>query len=170
MLISTVTYSPTNYFPNVRDTGVFAQNNPANTSVGANTSSDKTQAIQQQQEIQKLKDRDQEVKAHEQAHLAAAGGLAKGSAHFTYVTGPDGQRYATGGDVSIDTSEVPGDPQATLRKAETIRRAAMAPAQPSGQDYSVASQAAAMASKATMQLLEAADKTNQLGSKLDVKA
>lgn len=108
---------------------------------------------QQQREIQALKARDSEVRAHEQAHLAAAGGLATSGASFQYVTGPDGQRYASGGEVGIDVSPVANDPQATLLKAETIRRAALAPAQPSGQDLSVASKAAAMANKASAELL-----------------
>ena len=46
-------------------------------------------------------------------------------------TGPDGQRYAIGGEVPIDLSAVPGNPQATLQKALTIRRAALAPTDPS---------------------------------------
>ncbi|MCQ8105130.1 hypothetical protein NP590_13525 [Methylomonas sp. SURF-2] len=115
----------------------------------------------QQREVQALKARDSEVRAHEQAHLAAAGGLAVGGANFQYVTGPDGQRYATGGEVGIDTSAVPNDPQATLLKAETIRRAALAPAQPSAQDLSVASKATAMANKASAELLL---KTHQRGA------
>lgn len=134
------------------------------------TIDEKIQEASQQQEIQKLKNRDREVKSHEQAHLNAAGGLALGAAHFSYITGPDGQRYASGGDVSIDVSEVANDPQATLRKAETIRRAAMAPAQPSAQDYSVAAKAAAMASKAAMELLKNTGETDQTGGRINIKA
>lgn len=126
---------------------------------------------QQQSEIQALKDRDSEVRAHEQAHLAAAGGLATGGASFQYVTGPDGQRYATGGEVGIDVSPVANDPQATLLKAETIRRAALAPAQPSGQDVSVASKAAAMANKARAELLlKSGQDSRSNGSLLNVVA
>lgn len=109
----------------------------------------------QLRQIQTLKARDQEVRAHEQAHLSAAGSIAISGASFSYTTGPDGQRYATGGEVSIDTSAVANDPQATLAKAETIRRAALAPAQPSAQDHSVASKASAMANKARAELLQA---------------
>jgi len=168
MTMSSVSINSSLFARAMPSSGLFKQ---VGNGVGVQASADKTQDIKQQQEIQKLKDRDQEVKAHEQAHLAAAGGFATGSAHFTYVTGPDGQRYATGGDVGIDVSEIPNDPQATLRKAETIRRAAMAPAQPSGQDYSVASKATAMAAKAAMQLLETNKGTQgQLGSRLDIKA
>ncbi len=123
---------------------------------------------QKQQQIQALKDRDREVRNHEQAHLSAAGNIAVGGAHFQYTTGPDGQRYATGGDVSIDISSVSNDPEATLRKAEAIRRAAMAPAQPSAQDYRVASKAAAMAAKASIELLKLQPNTSANGSLLDV--
>lgn len=105
-------------------------------------------------QVETLKARDREVRAHEQAHLSAAGGIAISGAQFQYTSGPDGKRYATGGEVSIDTSTVPGDPQATLRKAETIRRAALAPAHPSSQDYKVAAKAAAMANKASAELMQ----------------
>lgn len=123
-----------------------------------------------QSQIQTLKARDQEVRNHEQAHLSAAGGLAVSGASFEFVTGPDGQRYAVGGEVSIDTSGVPGDPEATLRKAETIRRAALAPAQPSGQDYSVASKAATMANQARIEMMKATQTATDKGALLNVSA
>lgn len=107
-----------------------------------------------QTKIQQLKNRDLEVKAHEQAHLSAAGSLAMGGASFTYTTGPNGIRYATGGEVSIDTSKVDGDPAATLLKADTIRRAALAPATPSAQDQLVANSATAMADTARIELVQ----------------
>gem|GEM_PF-5290444 len=86
---------------------------------------------EQLRQVEKLKQRDREVHTHEMAHLAAAGPYAQGGPSFEYQKGPDGQRYAVGGHVNIDTSPVPGDPEATLRKAETVRRAAMAPGNPS---------------------------------------
>ncbi|MDX2506416.1 MAG: putative metalloprotease CJM1_0395 family protein [Gammaproteobacteria bacterium] len=103
---------------------------------------------EEQRQVQELKRRDTEVKAHEQAHLSAAGNLSRGSASFSYETGPDGNRYAVGGEVNIDTSGVSGDPQATLAKAQKIRRAATAPADPSSQDRSVAAQASQMEAQA----------------------
>lgn len=105
-------------------------------------------------EVQALKRRDAEVKAHEQAHTAAAGSLAQGGASFDYQTGPDGKRYAVGGEVSIDTSAVAGDPQATLVKAQKIRRAATAPADPSAQDRSVAAEASRMEAEARSQMVQ----------------
>ena len=99
------------------------------------------------EEIRSLKQRDQEVRAHEQAH-SASGGVHAGSASFSYETGPDGVRYAVGGEVSVDVSKVSDDPQATLDKMEQIQRAALAPAEPSAQDRQVAAQAAQKAAQA----------------------
>ena len=109
---------------------------------------------EEQAKVQQLKRRDLEVKAHEQAHLSAAGSLAVGGASFTYTSGPNGVRYATGGEVNISTSAINGDPAATLRKADAIRRAALAPASPSAQDQSVANNATAMAETARTELIQ----------------
>lgn len=105
-------------------------------------------------QLDAMQKRDQEVRAHEAAHLAAAGGIAKGGATYTYERGPDGQMYAVGGEVQIDTSAIPGNPEATIRKAETIRRAALAPADPSAADQQAAASASQMAAKARAELAE----------------
>ena len=102
--------------------------------------------------IQELQSRDQAVRTHERAHLAASGGLATGGASFQFTRGPDGGLYATGGEVRIDTSPVADDPRATIEKAQQIRRAALAPANPSQQDRAVAAQANAMATEAKIEL------------------
>lgn len=107
----------------------------------------------ERQQVKELAARDREVKAHEMAHKAAGGGIA-GPVSYEFTTGPDGKRYASGGEVSIDTSKVPGDPQATLLKANRIRAAALAPAEPSGQDRKVAAQAARMAAEARMEVAQ----------------
>lgn len=99
-------------------------------------------------QLQELKARDREVRAHEQAHIAAGGALVRGGAQYSYQLGPDGRRYAVGGEVSIGTANVPGDPEKTARNAEQIQRAALAPANPSAQDRAVAAQAAATAASA----------------------
>jgi len=108
-----------------------------------------------QRALKSLRQRDQEVRLHELAHLLAAGPYAKGSPSYTYQTGPDGQRYAVGGEVPIDLSAVPGDPQATLQKALMVRRAALAPTDPSETDQAVAAQATALAAQAQQELREA---------------
>jgi len=105
----------------------------------------------EQREIQKLADRDREVRAHEQAHQAVGGQYA-GPISLSYKRGPDGQNYAVAGEVPISTSKVPNDPQATLDKAETIRRAALAPAEPSSQDRRVAAEAIQMTVEARAEI------------------
>lgn len=117
----------------------------------ANDSSDRVTLSSESQMVRELAARDREVRAHEAAH-AAAGGSHAGSPTFSYQQGPDGRSYAVGGEVSIDTSEVAGDPQATLEKAETIRSAALAPAQPSSADRAIAAKATTMAAKARSEL------------------
>lgn len=112
---------------------------------------------EEQREVEQLKQRDREVRAHEAAHMAAAGGHARGGANFTYQRGPDGRNYAVGGEVSIDTSAVPGDPEATLIKAQQVQQAALAPAEPSSQDRQVAAEAAAMAAQARLEIARRED-------------
>ncbi len=109
---------------------------------------------EEQAQVRELQKEDRKTRAHEQAHLGAAGGLARGGASFSFTKGPDGRLYAVGGEVSIDTSPVPGDPDATIRKADTIRRAALAPSEPSSQDKAVAAQAAKMANEARAEKLK----------------
>lgn len=92
--------------------------------------------------VQQLKKRDREVRTHEQAHLSVAGRYAAGGASFSYQTGPDGTRYATGGEVPIDLS-AENTPEATIQKMETIKRAALAPADPSSADRQIAAEASA---------------------------
>ena len=108
----------------------------------------------EQRVLEQLKARDREVRAHEQAHLSTAGNLATGGASFTYQKGPDGQRYAIGGEVGITSAKVPGDPEATIKNAQQIRRAALAPASPSAQDRSVAARATATEQKAQVELAQ----------------
>lgn len=105
-------------------------------------------------EVQRLRERDTEVRRHEQSHKTAAGQYASGNPTYEYETGPDGKRYAVGGEVEIDTSEVQGDPGATLRKMAQVRRAAMAPATPSGQDRRVAAKASAAERRAQQEIAD----------------
>ncbi len=105
------------------------------------------------EQVQELAQRDREVRAHEMAHLAVAGGYAQGGIKLKYATGPDGKRYAVGGEVAIDTAPVPGDPEATLAKARAIRAAAMAPSEPSAQDRRIAIEAARLMAQAQVELL-----------------
>ncbi len=103
--------------------------------------------------VLQLQKRDRAVHQHEMAHLVAGGQYVRGGPNYVYETGPDGKRYAVGGDVSIDTSPE-RDPRATLSKMLTVERAALAPKDPSPQDREVAAKAAQEAAKAQMEIIE----------------
>lgn len=109
---------------------------------------------EESQQVAELKSRDQEVRTHEMAHMMVGGSLVRKGASYQYQTGPDGQRYAVGGEVSIDSSAVSGDPSATIRKMEQVKRAALAPAEPSSQDRAVAAAAAQTEAAARLELLQ----------------
>ncbi|MFN3882602.1 MAG: putative metalloprotease CJM1_0395 family protein [Nitrincola lacisaponensis] len=113
---------------------------------------DRQEVDAEQRVIRELAARDREVRQHEMAHQMA-GGQYTGAVTYTFERGPDGVMYAVGGEVRIDTSPVPGDPEATLQKAETVERAALAPSDPSPQDLRVAASARAMAAEARAELL-----------------
>ncbi len=118
----------------------------------ATEQADRQLSDEQRQQVLELQARDREVRQHEQAHLAAAGPYAKGGPKYTYQKGPDGQQYAVGGEVSIDTSPVEGDPEATIAKARVVRQAATAPADPSSQDRAIAAAASKMEAEARREL------------------
>jgi len=101
--------------------------------------------------IRELQARDREVKAHEMAHLTSAGQYARGGASYTYQQGPDGRRYAIGGEVSIDIGKE-ATPEETIQKMVTVKRAALAPAEPSATDRAIAANAAATESRARQEL------------------
>ncbi|MDP2809348.1 MAG: putative metalloprotease CJM1_0395 family protein [Rhodocyclaceae bacterium] len=88
-------------------------------------------------QVRELKQIDRTVREHEAAHLRAGNGVVTSGANFTYTYGPDGKQYAVGGEVSIDTSPEK-EPEDNIDKGERIQVAALAPKDPSSQDYSVA--------------------------------
>ncbi|MFT6123479.1 MAG: hypothetical protein ACJASG_002013, partial [Oleiphilaceae bacterium] len=106
---------------------------------------------EQRELVQALQARDQEVRAHEQAHKSVGGSLA-GPVSLSYQTGPNGQRYAVGGEVPIDVSIVNGDPAATIRKMNIVKAAATAPVDPSAQDQRVAASASIILAQAIKDL------------------
>jgi hypothetical protein len=108
---------------------------------------------EEQREVSEMKQRDGEVRRHEQAHMAAGGAYA-GTATFTYETGPDGGQYAVAGEVPIDASAVPNDPAATVQKMQVVQRAALAPADPSAPDRAIAAGAAQKEAQARQELLK----------------
>ena len=107
---------------------------------------------EEQRIVSELQAADTNVRAHEAAHMAAGGGLTS-PASYTYERGPDNKMYAVAGEVGISTGEG-NTPQESLNKAQTIRRAALAPADPSPQDLKVAAQAASMEMSARAEILQ----------------
>lgn len=95
---------------------------------------------EEQKQVDDLKKRDAEVRAHEQSH-AAVGGSYASSPSYEFETGPDNKQYAVAGEVQIDAAPIPNNPKATIEKMDIVIRAALAPADPSSQDKKVASQA-----------------------------
>ena len=144
--------------PNAAFQGLGSESNPDNAkdeSAGKETAEERQrqeQELSEQREIEQLKLRDQEVRAHEQAH-AAVGGQYAGSPTYDYQTGPDGRRYAVGGEVSIDIGDE-SSPEQTLRKMQQVKAAALAPAEPSPQDLRVASEATQKAFEARSEITE----------------
>ena len=132
------------------DTTSNGQNETANHP--DNALGDKQLTTEEEQQVNELKQRDREVRRHEQAHKAAAGQYASGGPQFEFETGPDGKQYAVGGEVKIDTSNIPNNPEATVRKMQQIRRAALAPGEPSSQDRAIASQAQVAEQKAQAEI------------------
>lgn len=94
---------------------------------------------EQKRHVAELKAVDQKVKAHEQAHQASGGQFA-GGISYEFQKGPDGQKYAISGEVPIQMPKS-DNPKDTIQAMEQVRRAALAPANPSSQDMQVASKA-----------------------------
>jgi ribosomal 30S subunit maturation factor RimM len=105
----------------------------------------------ERRQTQELIVQNRQVRDHERAH-SVIGGHYAGLPRYTFERGPDGINYAVAGEVSISAGVVTGDPAATIQKAQVVRRAALAPTEPSAQDKSVAAQAAHIESQAMVEL------------------
>lgn len=127
-------------------TATSAERDKAN---GSNELSETEQRV-----VDEMEARDAEVRAHEQAHAAAAGAYAEGGPKYEYETGPDKKQYAVGGSVELDTSDVPNNPEATIQKAQVLRKAASAVSEMSGADRNVAMAAMEMEVAARQELRE----------------
>lgn len=113
----------------------------------------------EQQYVRELAAIDASVRAHEAAHIGAGAGVVSGGATFGYTRGPDGKMYATSGEVPISMKEG-RTPEETIQNARQIVSAAMAPADPSPQDYKVAANAAQMEAQARSE--QAAERTEEI--------
>lgn len=91
-----------------------------------------------------IKQRHDEIYAHELKHKQAAGSLGG-----AIVIEKDANGVPTGGHVDILMPTLnKKDPDKTIKHADTVIKAAMAPDDPSDQDYKVAAQAKAIKSEA----------------------
>ena len=125
-----------------------------------------TNPIEQQKEQQKaqkdalIKKNYNEIYAHELAHKSAGGALA-GS--IVIERNADGIPFAGHVDIKMPSLN-PNNPQKTINDANTVIRSAMAPSDPSDQDYRVAAQAQ------SIKMLAQAIKAKNVGNKLDFNA
>jgi hypothetical protein len=125
----------------------------------SNQQQDQAEELEKQAVIRQLAARDQDVRNHEAAHAAVGGALA-GAPQFNYKRGPDGVLYAVSGEVSISLTTGSSDPRVVLNNAQQVQRAALAPADPSGQDRRVAAQAAQIAQQALSEIAAQRNATN----------
>lgn len=125
-----------------------------------------TNPIEQQKEQQKaqkdalIKKNYNDIYAHELAHKSAGGALA-GS--IVIERNADGIPFAGHVDIKMPSLN-PNNPQKTINDANTVIRSAMAPSDPSDQDYRVAAQAQSIKMQAQ------AIKAKNVGNKIDYNA
>lgn len=122
-----------------------------------------TNPIEKQKEQQKnalIKKNYDEIYAHELAHKSAGGSLA-GS--IVIERNSDGIPFAGHVDIKMPSLN-PNNPDKTINDANTVIRSAMAPSDPSDQDYRVAAQAQSIKMQAQ------AVKDKNVGNKLDYNA
>jgi hypothetical protein len=118
----------------------------------------------ERQRVAELQQIDRAVRAHEAAHIAAGAGVVTGGADYSYTYGPDGRQYAVGGEVGIDTAPE-RDPADNVEKGIAIQNAALAPRDPSPQDYRVAGIGAQLESRGRGELArERADENEAAAS------
>jgi hypothetical protein len=100
--------------------------------------------------------------------MSAGSGLITNAASYTYTYGPDGKQYAVGGEVGIDVS-AESKPEANIAKGRQIQAAALAPGDPSAQDYRVASQGAQLELQGRSELSEqqAQQRSEQVAQDVD---
>lgn len=99
-------------------------------------------------ERQAIRQQYNEIFTHELAHKNAAGSLAG-----PIVIDKNAQGVPVGGHVNIQMPVLnPENPQETINQADTVIKSAMAPSDPSAQDYKVASKAGKIKSQAQRRL------------------
>ncbi len=104
----------------------------------------KTVSMFRNMQQQAIRQRYNEIYAHELAHKNAAGSLAG-----SIVIEKDSNGIPIGGHVSIQMPTLDKEnPEKTIEHADIVIKSALAPSDPSEQDYKVASQAKAIKKQA----------------------
>lgn len=88
--------------------------------------------------LNKFKNRDSEVKIHEQIHASNA--PTTSAISYNYQVGPDGKLYAMGGSVRFDTS-IPQNEESAKVKLEQLKDASSSVSGMSGADAQIAQSA-----------------------------
>ena len=107
---------------------------------------------QEIRQVDKLKSREKEVITHELRHQSVGGQYASAPS-YGKEKGPDGRSYITDGSVKISVSEE-STPEKTISKMQQVYAAALAPAEPSSADRSVAAKAKSIEASARAELAE----------------
>lgn len=146
--------------PDLRPSAVAAASAGARTEIRkaeiARDPADLTDA--EKQSVDRLRQRDAQVRQEEQAHAGTAGAMA-GPIIYEYATGPDGRQYAVGGSVSVRLSNPSGDPAKFAQAAAKLSAAANAAHNPSAADLSAARKGYQAAAAALTEQNRATDET-----------
>lgn len=119
-------------------------------------------SFNQQQKNAYVQQKYNEIYEHEQAHKRAAGSFGG-----SIVIEKDANGIPTGGHVDILMPTLNKEkPDETIKHADTVIKAAMAPGEPSNQDYKVAAEARAIKAEAESYQ----NKNGSVGQKLNVVA
>ena len=119
---------------------------------GSGTGNGKELTEQEIKQVDKLKSREKEVITHELRHQSVGGQYASAPS-YGKEKGPDGRSYITDGSVQISVSEE-STPEKTISKMQQVYAAALAPAEPSSADRSVAAKAKSIEASARAELAE----------------
>ena len=141
-------------------------------SIGVSNSLYYQRAQQKQQnraQDEAIKEQYNEIYAHEQAHKSAAGSLGG-----PIVIEKNYQGIPIGGHVNIKMPALNKEnPEETIKQADTVIKSAMAPSDPSNQDYKVASEARSIRTEAKnieSKNEQSNGQTSQAGLKLNLIA
>lgn len=114
------------------------------------SSEDAEASVERQAALTRYRERQAlDERQHEQAHSAADDRHDKGGVPFALERAPDDPMPAVSDPETLDISSIADEQEAM---AQAVRRAAMAPAPPSGQDRSVAVEASALEAQARMDM------------------